>query len=352
MERGGLYVAEYLDNYDICFIGHIISEGYEKKQKGNHPVFYISEIVPDENTGIILGVDPQFYSEVIGLLVKNGFQNIYVADGECMVGETMSKLKDLGVDLSKEILDMKEFCMANLFLYGKGDIRSLRTYCGEFPDLGYHYLGDSDCFDEGPYEFENVIFKENEEGFDSGAIENVRLHKGDVVFDCGANIGMFSVAAAAKSCQVYAFEPAEVQINYLEKNKELYPDNIHIVEKAVADYNGTAQFNLCPAYNGGDSLVNEFVHGEAVEVEVTTLDSFAKENGIERVGFIKADLEGAETLLLRGAAMILKEHQPILSLCTYHKPTDAWAMAKIIKEINPNYNIVYGWKKLYAWVEK
>ena len=349
--EGGRYAAEYLDYYQIPYLGHIISEKYEKNPVGEHPVYYLSEIEPDENTGIILGCYSQYLYEVLNLLMKRGFNNVHSGGESRCVGYAMNKLKGFGVDLTKEVLDMKEFKLANLFPYGKKDLRAMWTYSDEFPDLGYHYLGDVNCFVEGPYEFENVTFEEDGDGFDIGAIENVRLHKDDVVFDCGANIGMFSVAAAAKGCQVYAFEPSPDQISYLGKNRDLYPNEIHIVQKAVADYNGTAQFNLCPGFNGGDSLVNEFNDGQTVDVQVTSLDSFVEENGIERVDFIKADLEGAETMLLRGATAILKKYQPVLSLCTYHKPTDAWLMTKIIREANPKYKITYGWKKLYAWVE-
>lgn len=251
--------------------------------------------------------------------------------------------------MSKEALDMKEFSTANLFPYALEDQRACLTYADEFYDLGYHYLGEKKCFDEGPYEFENVSLDDK----DFYCVrKNVILDKGGVVFDCGANIGMFSTIAAGKGCKVYSFEPAPAQIKYLEKNQSLYPDLIYIVQKAVADYNGMAKFNLHPRFNGGDSLVNTFSDGETVDVEVTTLDRFAEENGIQKVSFIKADLEGAERMMLKGAARILKEDQPVLSLCTYHKPDDVRILTNTIKEINPDYKITYGWKKLYAYVEK
>lgn len=341
-------VSAYLDYFNINYEGHVISENYEKNNVGEHPVYYLSKIEPDDKTGIILGCLPIYYNEVVPELLKRGFKNLFFGSAIFEIGYAIRKLESLGVDLSKPVLDMKEFSTANLFPYAIEDYRACVTYAAEFPDLGYHYLGEKYCFDEGPYEFENVIL--DDINFNLCA-KYINLKKDGVVFDCGANIGMFSTIAAGKGCEVYAFEPAPAQYKYWEKNQALYPDLIHIVPKAVSDYNGEAQFNLCPQYNGGDSLVNEFAGGETVSVEVTTLDCFAEENKIERVGFIKADLEGAERMLLIGAAQILKKDKPVLSLCTYHRQDDVRVLTNIIKEINPDYKITYGRKKLYAWVE-
>ena len=343
-------VAEVMNYFKLHYDGYIISETYKKKGENE---FYLSEIHPDDSVGLLMGCASSFYNEIVNDILKQGFNHIYFCENLFCIGYAMRKLKNMGVDVQKESLDMKNFSVANLFPYAMEDNRALVTYALEFPDLGYHYLGDDlCCFDEGPYEFENVNLKEGQEKFDEDTFEKVRLHKDDIVIDCGANIGMFSAVAAAKGCKVYAFEPAPAQIEYLEKTQKLYADKIEIVPKAIADYVGTAKFNICPGYNGGDSLINEFSgQDETIEVEVVTLDEFVKEKDIEKIAFIKADLEAAERMMLRGAEMVLKEHQPILSLCTYHRPDDVHTLTKIIKEINPNYKITYGWKKLYAWVD-
>ena len=47
---------------------------------------------------------------------------------------------------------------------------------------------------------------------------------------------------------------------------------------------------------------------------VTRLDTFCKERSIEKADFIKADIEGAEFRMLRGATGILKRDRPVLML--------------------------------------
>ena len=61
---------------------------------------------------------------------------------------------------------------------------------------------------------------------------------------------------------------------------------------------------------------------ETKTVNVTTIDEFVKSNNIEKVDFIKADIEGAERDMLRGATEVLKKFAPKLAICIYHLPDD------------------------------
>ena len=83
-------------------------------------------------------------------------------------------------------------------------------------------------------------------------------------------------------------------------------------------------------------------------VETITLDSFVKERGLDRVDFIKADIEGYERYMLMGARETLRKFAPKLVLCTYHLPDDAEVLSALIKEANPDYNIVLKHYKLFA----
>ena len=85
-------------------------------------------------------------------------------------------------------------------------------------------------------------------------------------------------------------------------------------------------------------------------VETIRLDDFVKENNLERVDFIKSDIEGFERNLLAGAQETLKNFAPKLALCTYHLPDDPEVMTNLIMKANPNYKIFYGRKKLFASV--
>lgn len=61
---------------------------------------------------------------------------------------------------------------------------------------------------------------------------------------------------------------------------------------------------------------------EYEKVKVVSLDGFVENQGIKKIDFIKADIEGAERDMLLGATKVLREMAPKLSICTYHLPDD------------------------------
>jgi FkbM family methyltransferase len=188
-------------------------------------------------------------------------------------------------------------------------------------DLILPYLtGHNHYCKEGPYEYGAVV-----------------LEKGDTVIDCGANIGVFSVIAAMRGCNVLAFEPFAETAENLKTNLAAH-DNATMVPKALTEKSGNLEISVNPK--------------QSVVVEGVSIDEYAETNRLTSVDFIKADIEGAERDMLRGAVNVLKEFQPKLSICKYHLPDDVEVLTEIIKTANPGYEIDVRWKKIYAHVPK
>ena len=171
--------------------------------------------------------------------------------------------------------------------YFRHNFESFDRYC----TLIENGLGD---FHEGPYEYGNVCLK-----------------KGDVVFDCGANRGLFSAVASRYGCQVYAFEAIPNIIdNYLSKTASMNR-NIRTFNFAVWDKMESLDFSFVIDHIGASRCNQLFddtnVSKERMQliVPAITLDSFVEQNGVERIDFVKADIEGAERNMLRGAKKIL-----------------------------------------------
>jgi hypothetical protein len=80
------------------------------------------------------------------------------------------------------------------------------------------------------------------------------------------------------------------------------------------------------------------------------LDSFVEERGLARIDFIKADIEGAERDMLKGATRVLRDFAPKLAICTYHLADDPVVLEAIIKSANPGYKVVHLRHKLFASV--
>ncbi|MCC8116596.1 MAG: FkbM family methyltransferase, partial [Planctomycetes bacterium] len=193
---------------------------------------------------------------------------------------------------------------------------------------------------EGPYEMGNVTLKQ-----------------GDVVVDAGANMGMFTAVAARAGCRVLAFEPIKfIRETYLEKNVALHGGEVEILPYALSDRPEELQFVSFQENLGAsrrvEDLHKDMKNEDPVEiVQALPLDDIVRDRGIERIDFIKADIEGSERRLLLGAREVLRNFAPKLSLCTYHLSDDPEVMTKIILDTQPKYRIVQRESKLYASVE-
>jgi hypothetical protein len=86
-----------------------------------------------------------------------------------------------------------------------------------------------------------------------------------------------------------------------------------------------------------------------IEITCTDLDTWVFDNDIRKVGFIKADIEGAERHLIRGVKKTIQRDHPKISICTYHLPDDPEILKEILTAIDPSYKFFQSKKKLYAW---
>jgi FkbM family methyltransferase len=189
---------------------------------------------------------------------------------------------------------------------------------------------------EGPYGYSDGIF-------------DVTVKPNDVVIDAGAWIGDFAAYAACKGAITYAFEPANETFAFLKKTAELNGNNIRSVKMGLGEKDCEISLFKDTGEVGGDSI--HIKKGNISEVvRITSLDKFVEENNISKIDFIKADIEGSERDMLKGAVNVLKNFSPRLALCTYHLADDPQVLEGLILAANPKYKVVQMRKKLYACV--
>lgn len=176
--------------------------------------------------------------------------------------------------------------------------------------------------------------------------ENVTVNKGDVVVDAGAFMGDWSAVAAAMGGRVYAFEPSPDYYARILLHQTALLNNFNVIESGLGETACTKLLNTTVI--AGEQAVND---DKGSPCKLITVDSFAEEKNIH-VDFIKSDIEGYERYMLKGAARVLKEDCPKLAIRTYHtnQGNDYEYLPKLIKEINPAYNIIMRRKTLYAYV--
>ncbi|UCC56491.1 MAG: FkbM family methyltransferase [Gammaproteobacteria bacterium] len=140
------------------------------------------------------------------------------------------------------------------------------------------------------------------------------------IIDAGAQFGNFTKAFArlhGSTCTVHAFEP--LPYNYaILKTVTAGLGNTRIHQMALSDKTGTADL-LVPVKKRG-RLGPGLAHFGAEQqrnyireaVATQCLDDFVRIHAIERIDFIKCDVEGAELPAFRGAAAVLRESRPVI----------------------------------------
>jgi FkbM family methyltransferase len=248
----------------------------------------------------------------------------------------------------------KEYRAGDVYVFKEARLPFLESSIGDlfwgsvFEDIFWTYLKHDDCYEESSMQPYYDLLQEGTYCLRNSAVD-VRVEAGDVVLDVGSWIGDFAAYASVKGATVYAFEPSENIFDFLLKTAKLNK-SINPVKKGLSDTASTLAFA-----NEENSVANAIISDlspslKAQFVETTTVDAFVKENGLDRVDFTKADIEGHERNMLKGARETLKNFAPKLAICTYHLPDDPEVLARIIKDANPAYNIVQKRKKLYAAV--
>ena len=136
----------------------------------------------------------------------------------------------------------------------------------------------------------------------------------EVIFDIGANAGIYSLAALASNpdADVYAFEPTPQIADRLRSTVALNGlARLHVEEMAVSDATGNKTLRRCRGGQGADNGgMNFLVDGPATDdgdeqVCTVTLDDYCAERGLSRIDLLKMDIQGHEYAALRGAGGLL-----------------------------------------------
>ncbi|MDR0733889.1 MAG: FkbM family methyltransferase [Dysgonamonadaceae bacterium] len=237
-----------------------------------------------------------------------------------------------------------------------GNKEKLRTLKLVFEDSFLFHCFYNDRYDKRTVEYLDRLMMEGPYGYTDGAFD-VTIKQNDIVIDVGAWIGDFSAYAVAKGAVCYAFEPTAETFGLLCETAKLNnPDDvekgqIYPVRKGLGSAECEMNISISENNSGANKVTAESSDGTE-KISITTLDRFVEENNLKRVDFIKADIEGFEREMLRGATNVLKKFAPKLAICTYHLPDDPVVLENIIKEANNSYIIIRLRNKLLAAVIK
>jgi FkbM family methyltransferase len=135
------------------------------------------------------------------------------------------------------------------------------------------------------------------------------VQPGTLVFDIGANVGVFSAIFASLGAKVVAVEPNSDCVRHMTlsyNNK-----TINVIQAAVGDQMGLATLNIADEWDARSSVSDDWmstmsghdktyggIWSRRVIVPVVTLDCLVRQFGMPH--FIKIDVEGFEEKVLSG----------------------------------------------------
>ena len=143
---------------------------------------------------------------------------------------------------------------------------------------------------------------------------------GMVAYDVGANIGYISILLrrrAGENGRVFAFEALPANLERLRQNLALngLGTQVQVVEAAVTDHTGTAQFLVGPSGGMGKaagSAGRQTEYKGAINVPGLALDDFVYTQSNPPPQVVKMDIEGGEVLALPGMRRLLREAHPLM----------------------------------------
>lgn len=177
----------------------------------------------------------------------------------------------------------------------------------------------------------------------------VCIEEEDIVIDGGACWGDTALYFASSNAKkVYSFEFIQSNCNVFEKNISLNPDLANKIELIKHPLWDESNINLSYSDNGPSSNIG---NQEQYYNKITSisLDDFAKEKNIEKIDFIKMDIEGAELNALKGAKNVIKSFKPKLAISIYHKNRDMIDIPKYIQTLNPDYEFYFDYYTTYGY---
>ena len=185
---------------------------------------------------------------------------------------------------------------------------------------------------------------------------------GDVAIDAGGCFGETALWLAHQvgpAGHVHTLELAPANVAILKRNLERNPrlaSRITVTEAALWE---SSQARLGVGRGGPASMVTAepSTRADASPVSAISLDELVVAAELDRVDFLKMDIEGAEPAALRGARATLKRWHPKLALAAYHDIDHLWQLPQSLAELDLGYRFALGHftmhaeeTVLYGWV--
>ncbi len=142
------------------------------------------------------------------------------------------------------------------------------------------------------------------------------VNAGDVCLDVGAHKGVVThmmTKRVGEKGKVIAFEPQKELFEWLKRMIPSFQfSNVTIESVALAEESGTRTLYRAGVTKSGSLAEDETAHFESISVDAITLDEYCESKDLEKISFVKIDVDGFELQVLAGAEKALRKYMPIL----------------------------------------
>ena len=193
-----------------------------------------------------------------------------------------------------------------------------------------------DTFLKGSYTVDASITFDSSQYFPDGIIE---LSPDEVFIDGGAYIGDTTLNFIKKSKKqfkkIHVFEALKENFDNIPK----IFNSLNIDQSNIVLHNiGLSSSQKEVYFDNGGSGARVAKKGK-LPVKLISLDEYLSESELEKITYIKLDIEGSEMDALQGMRKTISTYKPKLAICIYHKPKDIFEIPLFIKQYNPLYKL-------------
>jgi FkbM family methyltransferase len=167
--------------------------------------------------------------------------------------------------------------------------------------------------------------------------DDVAVNAGDVVLDVGSHLGVFTkVALDSGASKVVAIEPEPVNIRCFKQTFETAINDGRVVLVEAAAWHSKDKLQFKVEHESESGALDE--KGE-LTVQALPIDDIVDDLKLDRVDFIKFDIEGAERHALDGTRRTLARFGPDMVVSVYHLPDDPQVIQAKATAANPAYKV-------------
>lgn len=172
----------------------------------------------------------------------------------------------------------------------------------------------------------------------------IRPEPGDYIIDAGACFGdtaLVFAATAGNDGFVYSFDPLESHCNIvthnINQNQEIIK-NIRLFWCGLGDKCIDATSTAESEHRLEPGFKIDFASDPSA-YSVKTIDSLVDSGDIQKIDFIKMDIEGYELRALKGAARAISRFKPKLAISIYHRNEDMYEIPQYVHDLGLGYKL-------------